>query len=156
MVDKAFYKQETIALEDAKKRKQIEEEKKRVSQEAQKAKVADEKSKIEEIKDDEPPKEEKKSKVEVTPVSSSTPSKVEQVPEEEMTEEDKKNKDKLTPNAGNGSKTDKYSWTQTLGEVEVRITLPPGTKSKQITVDMKANHLKVDRFFFKTDFLWIA
>ena len=47
------------------------------------------------------------------------------------------------PNAGNGGATDKYSWTQTLGEVTVNISIPEGTTSKQLIVDIKKNHLKV-------------
>jgi len=65
---------------------------------------------------------------------------------EEKEEEEKEKKEDLskglTPNAGNGSQTDKYSWTQTLGEVEMKIRLPKGT-TKDLVVDLKKNHLKV-------------
>jgi len=50
---------------------------------------------------------------------------------------------KLKPSVGNGSKTDLYSWTQTLAEVDTRIPVPPGTSSKQLVVEMKTNTLKV-------------
>jgi hypothetical protein len=49
----------------------------------------------------------------------------------------------LVPNAGNGSSTDKYRWTQTLSDVEVRVPVPAGSKAKQLVVDFKPTHLKV-------------
>lgn len=47
------------------------------------------------------------------------------------------------PNAGNGLDLEKYSWTQTLQEVTVTIPVPPGTKSRFVTCEIKRNHLKV-------------
>lgn len=44
---------------------------------------------------------------------------------------------------GNGGKTDKYNWTQTLSTLELFIPLKPGTKSKDLNVVIKANSLKV-------------
>eukprot|EP01116_Phalansterium_solitarium_P019710 TRINITY_DN560_c0_g4_i1.p1 TRINITY_DN560_c0_g4~~TRINITY_DN560_c0_g4_i1.p1 ORF type:complete len:335 (+),score=151.00 TRINITY_DN560_c0_g4_i1:638-1642(+) len=59
-----------------------------------------------------------------------------------MSEEDKK-AGKVKPNKGNGSQTDKYSWTQTLGELEVRVTLPPGTRGRDLDVVFASEHMKV-------------
>lgn len=39
--------------------------------------------------------------------------------------------------------TDKYTWEQTLDEVTVNVTVPAGTTSKQLTVDIQKTHLKV-------------
>ena len=50
---------------------------------------------------------------------------------------------KLVPNSGNGSSTEHYRWTQTLGDVEVRIPIPVGTKAKQLNVEIKPSHLKI-------------
>jgi len=58
-------------------------------------------------------------------------------------EDDDENDGKVPPNKGNGGDTDRYSWVQILEEVEVRIPVPPGTKSKDLTVEIKASHLKV-------------
>lgn len=47
------------------------------------------------------------------------------------------------PNSGNGLDMDNYSWTQSLPEVNVTVPVPPGTKSRFITCEIKKNHLKV-------------
>jgi len=47
------------------------------------------------------------------------------------------------PNAGNGGTTDKYSWEQTLNELTVNVPIPAGVTSKQLTVDIQKQHLKV-------------
>ncbi|KAF5732422.1 putative nuclear movement protein nudc [Tripterygium wilfordii] len=47
------------------------------------------------------------------------------------------------PNKGNGLDLEKYSWTQTLQEVNVQVPVPSGTKSRFVVCDIKKNHLKV-------------
>jgi len=44
---------------------------------------------------------------------------------------------------GNGGRTERYVWTQTLADVTVNVPLPAGTKSKMLTVDMRNGSLKV-------------
>jgi len=44
---------------------------------------------------------------------------------------------------GNGGTTDKYIWTQSLGEVEVRVAVPEGTKTKMLKVDLTNNKLSI-------------
>ena len=44
---------------------------------------------------------------------------------------------------GNGGRTEKYVWTQTLADVCVNIALPAGTKSKMLNVEIKNTSLKV-------------
>jgi len=51
--------------------------------------------------------------------------------------------DKTPPPPGNGGKTDRYTWTQTLSELSVVIELPKGTITKQLVVEMKNKRLKV-------------
>lgn len=59
-------------------------------------------------------------------------------------EEDKGGKgSKLVPNKGNGLDLDKYSWTQSLQEVNIVIPVPAGTKSKDVVYEVKMGHLKV-------------
>lgn len=41
----------------------------------------------------------------------------------------------MMPNKGNGGDAEKYVWTQTLDDVDVRVAVPPGTKSKQVRCD---------------------
>ena len=50
---------------------------------------------------------------------------------------------KLRPNAGNGGDADWGTWTQTLGDVEVRVSAPFGTVAKACVVDIKKGHLSV-------------
>ncbi|KAF8822957.1 nuclear movement family protein, partial [Cardiosporidium cionae] len=48
-----------------------------------------------------------------------------------------------SPPIGNGGKTDKYVWSQTLSTIEVQILVPPGTKSSACDVQISANKLRV-------------
>ncbi|KAL0299674.1 UNVERIFIED_CONTAM: protein BOBBER 1 [Sesamum radiatum] len=47
------------------------------------------------------------------------------------------------PNKANGLDMDKYSWGQSLQEVNISVPVPPGTKSRFITCEIKKKHLKV-------------
>lgn len=49
----------------------------------------------------------------------------------------------LPPLEGNGGKTDRYTWTQTLSEVNVMVTLPASTRGKDCTVDIRPKRVKV-------------
>jgi hypothetical protein len=44
---------------------------------------------------------------------------------------------------GNGGTTDKYSWTQSLSELNVVVAVPPGTKTKMVVVDIRNKHIKI-------------
>ncbi|QCD99730.1 protein BOBBER 1-like [Vigna unguiculata] len=65
--------------------------------------------------------------------------------EEAAAAEKKKNQEtaSIVPNKGNGLDLEKYSWTQTLQEVNVSVPVPNGTKSRFVICDIKKNHLKV-------------
>ncbi|KAJ6340633.1 hypothetical protein OIU77_008404 [Salix suchowensis] len=103
-------------------KKAVEEQKrKKAAAEAKaKAKAESERSKVEKEKEKEKAKKEK-------------------MDENEKEEESAKS----VPNKGNGLDLEKYSWTQTLQEVNVQIPVPPGTKSRFVVCDIKKNHLKV-------------
>ncbi|KAL6225463.1 hypothetical protein ACLB2K_004313 [Fragaria x ananassa] len=49
---------------------------------------------------------------------------------------------KLVPNKGNGLDLEKYSWTQSLQEVNIVIPVPAGTKSRDVVYEAKAKHLR--------------
>jgi len=51
--------------------------------------------------------------------------------------------DKLPAPVGNGGKTAKYTWTQTLAETNVVIPIPSGTLSKQLSVIIEPNRIHV-------------
>lgn len=44
---------------------------------------------------------------------------------------------------GNGGRTDNYVWTQSLSELNVVVAVPPGTKTKMVSVEIKNKRLKV-------------
>ncbi|XP_011006349.1 PREDICTED: protein BOBBER 1-like isoform X2 [Populus euphratica] len=69
--------------------------------------------------------------------------KVEKEKKEKMDENENKEESAKVPNKGNGLDLEKYSWTQTLQEVNVQIPVPSGTKSRFVVCDIKKNHLKV-------------
>lgn len=48
----------------------------------------------------------------------------------------------IAPNPGNGGESTYGTWTQTLQDVDVRVRIPPGTSSKQITCAIEKKHLK--------------
>ena len=50
---------------------------------------------------------------------------------------------KLRPNAGNGGDADWGTWTQTLGDVEVRVSAPFGTVARACVVDLRKGSLSV-------------
>jgi len=63
---------------------------------------------------------------------------------------DKKNEEKTEkkedvgpPPPGNGGKTDRYTWLQTLKEVTVLIEVPKNISSKEMVVKIEEQHLKI-------------
>jgi len=64
---------------------------------------------------------------------------------EKEEEEDPEDKGKIKPNSGNGCDLPhgKYSWTQTLEEIDLRVNLPMALKSRDLIVDIGRKHLKV-------------
>ncbi|XP_057951613.1 protein BOBBER 1 [Malania oleifera] len=75
------------------------------------------------------------------------PLQVKKEPEKEVAkkveEKEDENKGSRAPNRGNGLDLENYSWTQSLQEVTVNVPVPPGTKSRFITCDIKKKYLKV-------------
>mmetsp|Transcript_225 Transcript_225/g.282 ORF Transcript_225/g.282 Transcript_225/m.282 type:complete len:339 (+) Transcript_225:89-1105(+) len=51
--------------------------------------------------------------------------------------------DKTPAPLGNGGSTDRYRWTQALGDLMVIVPLPPGTKTKMLDVVFTNNKLKL-------------
>ncbi|KAK7350997.1 hypothetical protein VNO77_10109 [Canavalia gladiata] len=71
---------------------------------------------------------------------------VKRLKEEKEFEVENANKEEsssIVPNKGNGLDLEKYSWTQTLQEVNVNVPVPNGTKSRFVICEIKKNHLKV-------------
>ncbi|KAL6127568.1 hypothetical protein ACLB2K_070933 [Fragaria x ananassa] len=61
---------------------------------------------------------------------------------EEKEKEAEERSGKRVPNKGNGLDMEKYSWTQSLQEVNIIIPVPAGTKSRDIVYEAKKNRLK--------------
>jgi len=153
MILSSFSKNESKALEDFNKKKQEEEQSKKRQQQREKEKFQKEQdSKVVEITDEEENEilEEKKRKANSNPTStsSSSPSSnnntttTPEVPTKNETK-DEEDDGKLKPNAGGGSSTNKYTWTQTLQDLEVRVALPNGTNRKDLTCDLKKKSVKI-------------
>uniref|UniRef100_A0A6T6N0E7 CS domain-containing protein n=1 Tax=Rhodosorus marinus TaxID=101924 RepID=A0A6T6N0E7_9RHOD len=51
--------------------------------------------------------------------------------------------DKLVPNAGNGGETDKYKWTQTLGDLNVGIKFPVLPNKKSVSCIIEESRVSV-------------
>lgn len=121
---------------------------------------AEEKSKVEEKpKVEEKAKVEEKSKVEtIEQESSKEPIKQEPIVEEKEEKPKKVDEKMLNISSYNGGVTEKYVWSQSVTDVTVQITVPKGTKSKNVFnflkflvikpktklfVDFQPQHLKV-------------
>jgi len=124
--------QERNKVADAERKKKAEDQKrkdeeefKRRQEEAKKRK--EEQPKIEEVTEEEAAKikDEKKEK------------------KEDGDEEEDEKDSKEPPPEGNGGKTDKYNWTQTLSALEIFVPVPPGVKAKQIICDIGNDTLKL-------------
>lgn len=91
--------------------KRIEERKKAEQKKAEEEKEP--KLGIVEITDDKPAEKAEEKAEEVAPEQS--------FPDQKVSENGKQ-----APNSGNGGKTDKYYWVQSLSDLDIYISLPPG------------------------------
>jgi len=121
---------------EEKKKKDEEEYKKRMEE---KAKKDEEQPKIEEIT------EEEAAEIKAEKQGGKKEEKAEEADGEEKKKEDGEEEEdsKEPPPLGNGGKTDKYVWTQTLSALEVYVDVRPGVKAKQIVCDIGSETLKV-------------
>jgi len=69
--------------------------------------------------------------------------KPEEKSDEKTEEEDEDDKGKMKLNAGNGADLEKYKWTQTLEEIELKIPLSIPVKSRDVVVNLQKKSLKV-------------
>ena len=60
-------------------------------------------------------------------------------------EPEKNDKGEIAPNAGNGASTSWGEWFQSLGDVTVNVSVPPGSKSRDLDVVMTRTKIKVAR-----------
>jgi len=82
---------------------------------------------------------EKKAKAET---KKKTEMKVEKKEKEKGDESDSEEDNTPAP-VGNGGTTDKYVWTQSLEELDMRVEVPASIKGRHCVVDVKSNRLKI-------------
>jgi len=156
MVLNTFTKHEEKAMDEFSKRQKDDEErrkkqKEREERDAKKQKEKDEleaaeenKSRVVEIDEEEEKKiaqeqKKKEEKQNIEPPTSPTTNETDKMDTEKEEDEGKG----VLPNKGNGANTDRYDWTQTLSEIEVRVAIPKGTRAKEVDVVFKNKRLKV-------------
>lgn len=44
----------------------------------------------------------------------------------------------------NGAEMENYKWSQTINDIDVRVPVPDGTTAKDVKVDIRSDHLKVE------------
>ncbi|VDK88531.1 unnamed protein product [Onchocerca ochengi] len=135
------------AAEEAKKRRAEEQKRLEERRAAQKAKEEAEMNepRIREITDEEAEELEKTKNGSMKTSSTAEDNNKNKDTEDGEEEEDPEDKGKLKPNSGNGCNLEKYQWTQTLSEIEVRIPLKVGflLKAKDVIVEFSKEKLKV-------------
>ncbi|CEF66467.1 Nuclear migration protein nudC [Strongyloides ratti] len=144
IVLKAFEKHAAEARKNAEKiqKEKAEKEKKLAEKRAaKKAKEDEEFSKVQEITEEEAERFEEEQR-KLKEKQSQPVQENENNDDGEETEEDK---NKLTPNSGNGCDLDKYQWTQTLSEIEIKVPFKVSfpLKSRDIIVEFGKKSLKV-------------
>lgn len=121
--DKRREEKRLMMEREEERRKKIQEQKRREEEEI-KSKLAKSTSKVEEVfSDDE------------GDVSKTVAGK--------QINKDSESDSEAPPPPGNGGATEKYTWTQTLGAVEMLINTAPGLKSKDCNINIGASRLKV-------------
>jgi len=114
--------------EKAKKKEEEEKQKREAKKKAQTATT-----------ENKEPVPEKKEEPKVQPAPKTEPKEIH--PTSTITEEKKENgetgDEKKEKPPGNGGKTDKYTWTQTLEELHMYIPVPKGTRAKDMKIDIE-------------------
>ncbi|CAI5444636.1 unnamed protein product [Caenorhabditis angaria] len=131
--------------EEAKKRKEEQERKLAERRAAQKAKEEEEfrnSSKVVEITDEEAAEFER-AKNQSTSASVNGSSSGTSQSDEKKDDEDEEDSSLMKPNSGNGADLEKFQWTQTLQEVEVRIPLNASFSVRSRDVVVKIEKTKV-------------
>ncbi|KAF5303042.1 hypothetical protein FQR65_LT08371 [Abscondita terminalis] len=141
LVMTTFRKHEVISKENAMKEKREREE---IRKSASKKSDADhqvKKAEITELTEEEAEKLQKEIESKKTILSTDKPKEeVSKVIEED---EDESEKGKLMPNQGNGCDLEKYKWTQTLQDIEIRIPLNVNFRARQkdVVVNISKKHI---------------
>ena len=130
-------------LEQQKLEQRRQKEKERQAAAFQPAPTAQQEPKIQELTDEQA--HQLQQQIEADKNGEKKEEKKEEKEEGEEEEEDEKDKGKLKPNSGNGADLATHRWTQTLGELEVRVPLGASfaVKSKDVVVTLEKTRLRV-------------
>jgi cytoskeletal protein RodZ len=143
-VKKYFEQQLNIFLEKKKEEEdeRIASEKAKKKREEEKRKVEEPKgARVEEITEEEAKRIQEKNK---EPEPQQEKPKAEDKPMAEDSAPAKSDDDNGPAPIGNGGKTDKYVWTQTLSEVVINIPVPNDTRGKMVSVTFGQKKIKVE------------
>jgi hypothetical protein len=129
------------------KKKLAEDEKKKAEKEAAEASTVDDDGVLEvgaEGFDLDAVKADAKVESTVPPPAPMDVEKEEPKPPKKEGEEEEEEEDKTPPPLGNGGTVEgKYVWSQTFADVTLHVTVPPGTKGRDLNIEIKKNSLKI-------------
>ena len=140
MLEKHFETQISLYLDQV-QREKLRKEKEEAKKRAEKEKQERQQAKVVELTDEEIKQIEEEEKAKQ--LKAAQPKVVEEEKKETPPAEGEDEGKGEIPLPGNGGKTDRYSWTQTLHELTVNFFIPSDVLGRMIKVDVKADRIRI-------------